>query len=73
MILWTDSKCVLRWQKSKKMLSAFIQRRVDEIKSNGNIDFRYVATNDILEILHQEEWLQRNYYNASYGGMDQTG
>ena len=46
MILWTDSKCVLRWQKSKKMLSPFIQRRVDEIKSNGNFDFRYVATHD---------------------------
>ena len=29
------------------MLSPFIQRRVGEIKSSGNIDFRYVATHDI--------------------------
>ena len=28
----------------KTMLSPFIQRRVDEINSVGNIDFRYVAT-----------------------------
>ena len=26
----------------------------------------------ILEILYQEEWVQRNYKNASYGGMDQS-
>ena len=30
----------------KTMLSPFIQRRVDEINSVGNIDFRYVATYD---------------------------
>ena len=46
MILWTDSKCVLHWLRSKKMLSSFIQRRGNEIKSNGSIDFRYVATHD---------------------------
>ena len=46
MILWTDSKCVLHWLQSKKMISDFIQRRVDEIKSSGNTDFRYVATHD---------------------------
>ena len=28
------------------MLSLFIQRRVDEIKSSGNLDFRHVATHD---------------------------
>ena len=26
----------------------------------------------IQEILHQEEWVQRNYKYAGYGGMDQT-
>ena len=46
MILWTDSKCVLHWLQSKKMISDFIQRRVNEIKSSGNTDFRYVATHD---------------------------
>ena len=73
MILWTDSKCVLHWLQSKKMISDFIQRRVDEIKSSGDTDFRYAATHDILEILHQEEWIQRNYKSASYGGMVQAG
>ena len=46
MILWTDSKCVLHWLESKEMVSPFKQRRVDEIKLSGNIDFRYVATHD---------------------------
>ena len=41
----------------KKMLSLFIKRRVDEFKSSGNTDFRYVATHDNPGdiVLHQEE------------------
>ena len=46
MIFWTDSKFVLHWLQSKKMLSTFTQRRVDEIRSSSNIDFRYMATHD---------------------------
>ena len=46
MILWADSKCVLHWLQQKKMLSPFIQRRIDEIKSSGNTEFRYVANRD---------------------------
>ena len=58
----------------KKMLSLFIKRRVDEFKSSGNTDFRYVATHDNSGdiVLHQEEWVQMNHKNASYGGTDQT-
>ena len=46
MILWTYSKCILLWLRSKKMLSPFTQRREDEIKSSGNTDFSYVPTYD---------------------------
>ena len=43
-ILWTDSQCVLHWLRSKKILTPFVQRRVDEIRSNNDIEFRYVST-----------------------------
>ena len=47
MILCTDSKCVLQWLQTKKMLFSFIQRReINEIKSGGNTDFWSVATHD---------------------------
>lgn len=67
--MWTDSKCVLHWLQSKKMISDFIQRRVDEIKPSGNIDFSYLAIHDILGDIASRGI---NYKNASYVGMDQT-
>ena len=42
--LWTDSQCVLHWLKSKKILTPFVQRRIDEIQSNKGIEFQYVST-----------------------------
>ena len=42
--LWTDSQCVLHWLKSKKNMTSFVQRRIDEIQSNKGIEFRYVST-----------------------------
>ena len=35
--LWTDSQCVLHWLKSKKTLTPFVQRRIDEIQSNKSL------------------------------------
>ena len=43
-ILWTDSQCVLHWLKSQKILSPFVQRRINEIHSIKDIEFRYVST-----------------------------
>ena len=37
--LWTDSQYVLHWLKSKKILTPFFQRRIDEIQSNKGIEF----------------------------------
>ena len=45
-ILWTDSQLVLRWIKSNKMLSPFVQQRIDKIIFTGKIDFRYISTHD---------------------------
>lgn len=41
--LWTDSKCVLSWLKSIKILPIFVQRRVNEIKKLV-CNFRYVPS-----------------------------
>lgn len=45
-ILWTDSKCVLHWLTSSKILSVFVENRVKEIKSHHEVHFRYVATHE---------------------------
>ena len=37
--LWTDSQYVLHWLKSKKILTPFFQRRIDEIQSSKGIEF----------------------------------
>ena len=42
--IWTDSLRVLHWLKSKKILTPFVQRRIDEIQSNKGVEFRYVST-----------------------------
>ena len=42
--LWTDSQYVLHWLKSKKILTRFVQRRIDQIRSNKSIKFRCVST-----------------------------
>ena len=43
-ILWTDSQCMLHWLKTKKPLSIFIENRIEEIKSERDVIFHYVAT-----------------------------
>ncbi|XP_073966851.1 uncharacterized protein [Choristoneura fumiferana] len=42
--LWTDSKIVLSWVHSNKLLPPFIGRRVDAIKENKQLELRYVNT-----------------------------
>ena len=44
--LWTDSQCVLKWIDSEKDLSVFVANRVKEIKSEGNIIFGYVRSEE---------------------------
>ena len=46
-ILWTDSQCVIHWIKSKKLLSPFVQIRIDEIPASQN-NYRYIYTHDNL-------------------------
>ena len=45
-IIWADSKCILNWLKSKKLLSVFVKNRITEITSEKNVEFRYINTND---------------------------
>lgn len=42
--LWTDSKIVLSWVHSNKLLPPFIARRVNAIKENKQLELRYVNT-----------------------------
>ena len=43
-ILWTDSQCVLHWLKTKKPLPVFIENRVREIRSQKDLSFRYITS-----------------------------
>ena len=45
-IIWTDSQCVLNWAKTNKSLSVFVKNRIDKIRSEPNIVFKYITTND---------------------------
>ncbi|XP_065206647.1 uncharacterized protein LOC135836015 [Planococcus citri] len=36
-VLWSDSKCVLTWILTSKILPVFIQRRIDEIRNIPNV------------------------------------
>ena len=51
----------------------FIQRRVNEIKSYAEIDFRYVATHDNPGDIAIKRNGTKELQNAIYGGMNQTG
>lgn len=42
--LWTDSQIVISWIRSDRLLPPFVTRRVAEIKSARNVEFRYVPT-----------------------------
>jgi len=43
-ILWSDSKCVLSWIVSLKILPKFIQNQIDDIRAVSDLDFWYVPT-----------------------------
>lgn len=43
-ILWSDSKCVLSWIVSSKILPKFIQNRIDDIRAVSDLTFWYVPT-----------------------------
>ena len=45
-IIWTDLQRVLNWVKTNKPLSIFIKNRIDEIRSEPDIIFKYISTND---------------------------
>ena len=42
--LWSDSKCVLHWIRSQKVLSVFVGNRVREIRKYPDVHYRYVNT-----------------------------
>jgi hypothetical protein len=43
-IIWSDSKCVLHWIQSNKILPTFTQRCVDQIRNVPDITFCYVPS-----------------------------
>ena len=45
-IIWTDSQSVLNWIKNNKPLLSFIKNCIDEIRSEPDVVFRYISTND---------------------------
>ncbi|XP_063620742.1 uncharacterized protein LOC134793124 [Cydia splendana] len=43
-VLWTDSQIVIEWCKSDKLLPPFVARRIKEIKTNKDLEIRYLPT-----------------------------
>ncbi|XP_063391759.1 uncharacterized protein LOC134677258 [Cydia fagiglandana] len=43
-VLWTDSQIVIEWCKSDKLLPPFVARRIEEIKTNKDLEIRYLPT-----------------------------
>ena len=41
-VVWCDSKCVLYWLKSSKILSVFVMNQLKEIKRAKGIKIHYV-------------------------------
>lgn len=44
LVLWTDSKIVIDWCNSEKLLPPFVAKRVEEIKQNPNLSIRHVPS-----------------------------
>ena len=42
--IWTDSKCVLHWIKSDKLLSVFVENRLKELRQSPMPTYRFVAS-----------------------------
>ena len=57
----------------KKMVSPFTKRRVDKLNQVITLISGMRELMIILQILHQEEWVQINHKNTIYGDIDQTG
>lgn len=59
--LWTDSRIVLAWTKSNKLLSPFVTRRINEIKQNKDLEMCYINTelNPADIATRPESWHQR--------------
>ena len=73
-ILWTDSQHVLHWLKTKKPLSVFIENRIEEIKSEKDVIFCYVATDHNPPYLATRGLSVQNIMCSSlYSGMDHSG
>ena len=45
-VIWTGSQCVLNWIKTDKPLSIFVKNCIDEIRSEPDIIFKYINTDD---------------------------
>ncbi|XP_061708370.1 uncharacterized protein LOC133520175 [Cydia pomonella] len=43
-VLWTDSQIVIEWCKSDKLLPPFVARRIEEIRTNKDLEIRYLPT-----------------------------
>ena len=44
-MVFTDSECVLHWVKTTKQLPVFVQNRINEIRKETDLVFRYVSSN----------------------------
>ena len=64
--LWGDSKCVIAWTTSKKLLPGFIEKSTKEIRGSGIQQFSYVPTDQnpadvasrgaTIEQLNEQNW-----------------
>ena len=44
--IWSDSQCVLNWIQSERPLRIFVENRVEEIKTDKDINFHYISTTE---------------------------
>lgn len=67
-ILWSDSKCVINWYYSRKLLPTFIRNRITFIKNQHISELRYVpsAQNpaDLLTKSHTEEDINYTWWKG---------
>ena len=66
-IIWTDSKCVLYWLKTSKILSVFVANRFAEIKQAKGIEIRYLSSEEnIADLATRACILQELLYNQRW-------
>ncbi len=44
--IWTDSQCVLKWMTCSKLLSVFVENRLQEVRNSNDIQFHYISTHE---------------------------